>query len=442
MLTRRQLIARGAGLSVLALIGGVRPWSGTGRAQSSASAPVWPMFRRNAQHTGITEQTGQVSGPTQKWRFGTRDAVEPCAAVGDINGDGQTEVVISSFDGAVYAVPGTGRGLIRDPLWRVQTEALIWSSPAIGDVDGDGNLEVVVGSDDQGVYVIDGPSGRVKWRFATNAKVRASPTLADVDGDGQLEIVIGAGQIFTLDARAQRAKWSFRLATTTFSSAAVGDVNGDGDMEVVVGSYDNVLYALSGRNGQPVWQHRASNPIDSSPAIGDINEDGQLEVVVGVGFIDSSGFKGVRALRGDGRTLWEFSIGEDERVVSSPAIGDVDGDGQVEVVVGSNANRLYAFDGAGNVKYTHDTGHFIESSPSIGDIDGDGRMEVVVGSHDFKLYALRADPGRSTFEVLWTFTPPSANIFFASPTLADVDDDGHLEIVIGNNNGTLYTLGT
>ncbi len=440
MLTRRQLIVRGAGLSLMALMG-AGPGRVRGWAQSSPSVPIWPMFRGNPEHTGMTDQTGQVQGPTQTWRFGTRGAVEPSAAVGDVDGDGQTEVVISSFDGAVYAIPGAGRGLIQEPLWKVQTDELIWSSPAIGDVDGDGNLEVVVGSDDQGVYVVDGPSGRVQWRFATRAKVRASPTIADVDGDGDLEIVIGSGQIFALDARAQRVKWKFRLATTTFSSAAVSDLDGDGDMEVVVGSYDNILYALSGRNGQPVWQHRATNPIDSSPAIGDINGDGQLEIAVGVGFVGSSGFKGVQALGGDGRQLWEFSIGEDERVVSSPAIGDVDGDGQTEVVVGSNAGRLFAFDGAGNVKYTHDADKFIESSPTMGDIDGDGRMEVVVGSHDFRLYALRADPDRSTFDELWTFTPPAANIFFSSPTLADVNDDGNLEIVIGNNNGTLYALG-
>jgi len=441
-MTRREFLKRFGAVSLaLALGPTLLKKALTAQAQTQAESP-WPMFRRDVRHTGFAEGQGRVRGPRLKWRFGTRGAVEPSAAVGDIDGDGQTEVVISSFDGAVYAVPGAAQGVIRTPKWQFQSGALIWSSPAIGDVDDDGHIEVVVGSDDKNVYVLDGRTGQEKWRFETLSRVRSSPTLADVDGDGRLEIIIGSNSIWALDARARRAKWVFPLMTTTFSSAAVGDVDGDGHLEVVVGSYDNLVYALDGRTGKLKWQFHAGNQVESSPALGDIDGDGQIEVVFGTGFIREGGPKGVYALRGrDGRQKWFYSIGVDQRVISSPALGDVDDDGQIEVVIGSNAGTLFVFDGQGRVKYTHQAEKFIESSPAIGDIDGDGQTEIIVGSHDFKLYALRAVPGQPRLQVLWTFTPAqAANIFFSSPTLADIDGDGELELVVGNNSGELFTF--
>jgi outer membrane protein assembly factor BamB len=411
------------------------------------------MFRGDERHTGFTEKVGRVRGPTQKWRFPTNGLAEPSAAVGDINGDGRTEVVVSSHDGSIYAVDGSAQGLILTPKWEFKTEApetgkpLVWSSPALGDVDSDGRIEVIVGADDKNVYVLDGANGVEKWRFSTTSRVRASPTLADVDGDGRLEILIASSQIYALDARARRVKWAYRLATTSFSSAAVGDIDGDKQLEVVVGSYDNTVYALSGPTGTLKWKFYAGNSVESSPALGDIDGDGKIEVIFGQGFIAGNNPKGVYALRGtDGARKWFFNLGVDQRVISSPALADIDGDGKIEVVIGSNANKLYVFEGQGDaqgnakIKYIHETGYYIESSPTLGDIDGDGKIEIVVGSHDAHLYVLEAIPGQQQLRVEWKYSPPSANIFFSSPTLADIDDDGLLEIVIGNNNQVFYAF--
>ena len=446
-ISRRTFLRGITGLSLGLLFGG-RPGARTAVAAGGAGTPLglseWPMFRRDLQHTGFVPGRGEVTGPQLKWRFGTRGAVEPSPAVGDIDGDGKPEIVIGSFDGAVYAVPSDsgGQSVIRTPKWSYQTEKLIWSSPAVDVPDGDGRPEVVVGSDDKNVYVLDGATGQAKWIFPTLARVRSSPTLVDLNGDGTLEILIGSNQIYALDARRKQRLWAYPLQTTTFSSAAVGDIDGDGRREAVIGSYDNYVYALDAQTGTAKWRFFAGNFVESSPALGDIDGDGEVEVVFGFGAISARGDKGVYALRGrDGSPKWLFRLDDDQRVISSPALGDVDGDGQPEVVIGSNVKVLYVFDGQGRVKYTHEAGNFIESSPALGDVDGDGKVEILVGSHDFHLYALVVEPGSPRLRVKWSFRPPqAANIFFSSPTLADVDGDGLLEVLIGNNNGELYLL--
>jgi outer membrane protein assembly factor BamB len=76
-------------------------------------------------------------------------------------------------------------------------------------------------------------------------------------------------------------------------------------------------------------------------------------------------------------------------VRSSPALGDIDNDGKLEVVVGSDDHKIYALNGEnGSLLWSYSTGYFVRSSPSLGDIDNDGKLEVVVGSGDGNVYAL------------------------------------------------------
>ncbi|MHA1736179.1 MAG: FG-GAP repeat domain-containing protein, partial [Candidatus Thorarchaeota archaeon] len=95
--------------------------------------------------------------------------------------------------------------------------------------------------------------------------------------------------------------------------------------------------------------------------------------------------------------LWSYTTGD--WVCSSAALGDVDGDGKLEVVIGSRDDKVYCLNGEdGSVLWSYATGIAVDSSAALGDVDGDGKLEVVIGSYDNKVYCLNGEDG----SVLWS----------------------------------------
>ncbi len=269
----------------------------------------------------------------------------------------------------------------------------------------------------------------------------ASPTLADVTGDGRAEIVLATsdGLVRVYDGRTgrpvrgwPRAMWpapgsrpvARRIGPVRSgfaSTPAVGDISGDGRPDVVVGGLDGRLYAWDGRGRplrgfpyatalpRPAEAGRLEPAIYASPALADLDRDGRLDVVFG------AADQRVYALRGDGRPLPGWPVlardGDDPaKILSSPAVGDLDGDGSPDVVEGTGeaygttpatTGRVYAWDARGRplpgwpVKPEAPAadsiplvGEGVPTSPALADVDGDGRDEVAVAAFtgQFELY--------------------------------------------------------
>jgi outer membrane protein assembly factor BamB len=234
----------------------------------------------------------------------------------------------------------------------------------------------------------------------------------------------------------------------------VGDLGNDGTLEVVFVGWSSStgwrVFALRATNGTFVWSYSISSVGDV--ALADLDNDGQLEVVV----VYHGG--GVIALRHNGTPYWSRSFvcnfydpgppGPNDYNANSPTIADLNGDGLREIVIGCYRQRtVYALrgtDGSTLWSYSNATAWSQSSSRKIGDIDGDGALEVVLTSyHTGYGVCTSTNPcpnhlivlDGATGTVKWTWQNP-VGIGFEGLAIADVDNDGCMEIVVGPNSAT------
>ncbi|HPN80074.1 VCBS repeat-containing protein [Dokdonella sp.] len=171
----------------------------------------------------------------------------------------------------------------------------------------------------------------------------------------------------------------------------------------------------------------------SSPTIVDLNGDGSPEIVFG-----TEGGR-VVAVRSNGTLLWSYKTGT-VPVQGKAAVADIDGDGQLEVVVGAgsataNGGGIFVVSSTGQLKCSftdlnpeHPQGMY--SSPAVGRLDPaqPTKMQIAVASFDFRFRVLRHD-----CSVWWQFGVSQyvVDSIWSSPSIVDLDRDGTLDIVIG-----------
>lgn len=177
------------------------------------------------------------------------------------------------------------------------------------------------------------------------------------------------------------------------------------------------------------WPQATGGAMNSTPAVADLDGDGRLEVVVG------SGDSKVYAWHADGSVVAGWPHGTGGIVTSSPAIANIDGDQRLEVVIGSRDGQVYAWhhDGSLVTGWPQATGGVVNAAVAIADLGGDGTLEVIVSSSDAKVYAWHA-----TGTVMVGWPQDAGGKVGSSPAIADLDGDGMLEILVGADDGRLH----
>ena len=355
----------------------------------------------------------------------------------------------------------------------------IMSSVALGDLTGNGIPDLVVGSNDGIIFAYRG-DGTLLWQYDTgDATIMSKPALGDINQDGFNEVVVGIGSTYTPNApggvialsHTGTLLWRYvsgdfngdSIPDGVFASPALADVNGDGYLEIIYGGWDAYVRVLT-HTGAVMWERFIRDTIWSSPAVADFDGDGDLDVVIGsdthlepaFGTIDGGRLLAFNAA--DGSTLPGFPINVDEVIWSSPVLADLDNDGWLDVIVGTGncwtvpacavpygnthpvTKALYAWDRFGNPLpgWPVLLPAYTSASPSVADLTQDGSLEVIVNTSDGYVRVYRADgtplPG---WPVLVTTPAGPGTVVHvpteASPILADLTGDGVLEVIIPSN---------
>jgi hypothetical protein len=347
-------------------------------------------------------------------------------AMGNLDDDDNLEIVVGSGSGRVYVFDGN-------------THETQWVSPvldklpigvAIGDLNDNGNNEIAIttglpaepkgedGNGGEGYFYVFEKNGDDFTQAFKSDDIDAAYglTISELDGSTYPEIGIGTGYLEIISATAGTTElhgavkiwgyggssysqeWTSGNLGQIVGGIGSGDPDDDGDNELVIGTSGDDRES-SEENAEVRVYHRVggSYSLDGSVinpgrfkaygiAVGDVNDDGQDEIIVGTG---EKGENKPRLIIYDGSThAEEYSKSVDSNSVWGLATGDFDSDGEPELIYGTSGGELFIYDGiepssfeAKTSALSGNTGHY--GGIAIGNVDNEGAMEMAVGSEAY-----------------------------------------------------------
>ena len=266
-------------------------------------------------------------------------------------------------------------------------------SVVIGDLDGDGRNDALVGADGCGIQVFrQGSDGVLRATTFIDSTVSGRLRLADFNRDGRLDLASSGYYGARLQVWLQASDGTLvphaapPLDYGGGGDLDVGDVNGDGRPDLVATSTCGVGIVLQNADGSfAPAVCRAAVPADQvrGVAVGDVSSDGRDDIVFTYGG-NSAGKLGVLLQQTDG-SLGALATLDNYDIPTQVEIADLNADGRRDVVVAHNGwmaitVNLQQADGSlgAAIRYPGPYGNFNPGAMAVGDVTGDGRVDVVV----------------------------------------------------------------
>ena len=413
----------------------------------------------------------------------------PAPALGDLDGDGDLDMLVGNQQGAVIRFENVGTP--QAPVWLMRENALVsingFTAPALADLDGDGDLDLLVGWSGMGAIVWDtgveffrNMGTPTQFNFVWQNKEldyslsfnrnQLSPFLADMDHDGDFDLLLGRENGSDIQYRQNTGSpgaqyWaapqdSYQGIVLPSSSPCLADTDGDGDLDLYQGGAEDIQYrenvgSPSAPSFQWSWTYSqfgivADVGFYSCPALVDIDGDHDLDMVVGEGggslnFFRNQGSPTTPTWGRPDQSFYGFGT-----YPVAPVFGDLDGDGDPDMIVSHWGGPL-----GGSLSFVRNIGtpqnaiwsaavtnyagvHLVSPvTPALGDLDGDGDLDLVLGDGNGVLHYVR-NSGTANAAVWDAETFPFSSIDFKfqiQPVLADFDLDGDLDLGAGEPGG-------
>jgi hypothetical protein len=297
----------------------------------------------------------------------------------------------------------------------------------------------------------------------------AAPTFVDIDGDGDLDAVVGETNghfVFFANTGSEGAPAFAAPATDPFGLSGVvafsrptfADLDGDGDLDAFVGQSNGVplLFANTGSANAPAFAVVQVNPFglsdvgfNAAPTFADLDGDGDLDAFLGEFYGNTIFFENTGTAQAPTfapPVTNPFGLA-DVGGGAVPAFADLDGDGDLDALVGESYGATIFFENTGSATSPAFAppatnpfglaGVGDLASPTVADLDGDGDLDVFVGGFDGRthLFANTGSASAPAFVTPIELAPDASG--FASPAFVDIDGDGDLDAFVGGYAGSV-----
>ena len=424
---------------------------------------------------GVTKEgtaiNAYAANGTLLWVYPTYDYVHDIE-IGDVDGDGIADVVACNDEATprIYAIDGEGNDL---PGWPV-TDTGELNDLALGQLDGVDGVDVAAIGQERSLYVY-ASNGTQLW---VDHNISGSTVeIGDVDGNGDNEVVapyfsgapggtfgtsfgtIPSGSYilaFYGDDGGEPLYYFFTEQYERISDIELGDLDGEPGVEVaaIEAETNSTLFAIDIDNEMDklMWSYDMSWPniyYSESLAIGDVDRDYKNEIVA-ASSIEYHYLYAFDAMdrNGDGQGDMVWAPFEVEYSITDVAIGDLDGDGDQDVVFGTRSPKtMYAVTNH-EEPFTSSTGTgtvYIDADPStIGDLvavdpstfPDEGKPDISFPHGMFSFNITGLEPGQ-TATVTITLPDPlpvAAEYWKYGPTLGNTNDHWY-QLPMGDNDG-------